>query len=351
MRTAWLAFAFVLACAASAAASPTRGLLSPTRDSPAFAQRGGQLFVDVQVASGLTPPPGIQSERALRGFVARLCADGAALGGPARLCTPTAVRDVRPHAGHSLVYRVELRVPFGLAPGRYDLELRFPGGVDLVPASVSLDEQPGALAAFERDDQRLVARAPGHTRARLRLHLDAHGVEVQGAEIAYYPRYGDDGTFAQGSVALLDIAPGQTALVTKRKGGSSDVERVTTRATVQAGDAVALQAPSAASGQVFWRLTSDRGAQGRSVDARFYESGHTLVHGVAIDRSGTPRLFDVAVEVAPRLPAGCAVTPVEHAPDGAGLLLVALCWKLAAGRRRRTGRWNSARRTSVARER
>lgn len=122
-----------------------RGLLAPSAELPAQVAAGGMLRLRVRVASGLTPPPGVQSERALRGFALRLCeprseaadsiaesartgAEGGLAGDTAASCLPLTVRNVRPVDAHSLVYRVEAPVPARFPTGVYDVELRYPGG-------------------------------------------------------------------------------------------------------------------------------------------------------------------------------------------------------------------------------
>lgn len=134
MRRALLWLGLLLACAGQARAQPRgRGLIAPSSAEPIMIAQEGELRVTVRVATGLTPPPGVQTERALRGFGLRLCAS------EARVCTPVAVRNVRPLAAHSLAYRVEARLPVGLSPGMYDLELRFPGGSDQCTRCVRLE--------------------------------------------------------------------------------------------------------------------------------------------------------------------------------------------------------------------
>lgn len=92
---------------------------------------GERLTVEFEAAHGLTPPPGIQNERALRGFAARLCSGA---------CVPLAALNVRPRDGWSLLYRVEFAVPAELAAGRYDLDVRFPGALESVPGGVEVAE-------------------------------------------------------------------------------------------------------------------------------------------------------------------------------------------------------------------
>ncbi|HEX6242995.1 MAG TPA: hypothetical protein VFZ61_18910, partial [Polyangiales bacterium] len=61
-----------------------RGLIAPRTDRPLRVTPGGLLTLEVEVATGLTPPPGIQEDRAHRAFGLSLCADGVDLGAGAR---------------------------------------------------------------------------------------------------------------------------------------------------------------------------------------------------------------------------------------------------------------------------
>jgi hypothetical protein len=141
--------------------SPTRRVIEPQPGAPLRVAAGERLQAVVEVASGLTPPPGVQTERALRGFAARACWR--------RGCRPLTVRNVRPVDAHSLRYRVEAPLPRDLSGGLYDLELRFPGGSGRVIGG--LEVLPPARASDEMAKTRLpepsgcavssVAGAPG----------------------------------------------------------------------------------------------------------------------------------------------------------------------------------------------
>jgi hypothetical protein len=96
---------------------------------------GERLAVEFEAAHGLTPPPGIQNERALRGFAARLCSSA---------CVPLAALNVRPRDGWSLLYRVEFAVPAELAAGRYDLDVRFPGAQERAAGAIEIAAAPPA---------------------------------------------------------------------------------------------------------------------------------------------------------------------------------------------------------------
>jgi hypothetical protein len=89
---------------------------------------GDRLVTRVRVASGLTPPPGIQQEAALRGWSAELVGQSVALGAPTEHRYPVRVIDVRPDGQSSLVYRATVLVPAWAAPGTYGLRMTAPGG-------------------------------------------------------------------------------------------------------------------------------------------------------------------------------------------------------------------------------
>lgn len=109
-----------------------RCALAPAPDALLSVARRGVVHADVRVATALALPPGVQSERALTGFAARACPE---TGAP---CTALVVDRVRPIDAHSLVYRMEVRVPAALSDGAYRLELRFPGGEDRIPRALEI---------------------------------------------------------------------------------------------------------------------------------------------------------------------------------------------------------------------
>lgn len=129
MRAVALLLCLVLPTVAKAE-SLARRVVDPRAGAPLRVAAGDRLQAVVEVASGLTPPPGIQTERALRGFAARACS--------ARGCRPLTVRNVRPLDAHSLLYRVEAPIPRDMGRGLYDLELRFPGGGDRVSGGLEV---------------------------------------------------------------------------------------------------------------------------------------------------------------------------------------------------------------------
>jgi len=109
-----------------------RCALAPNPDARERVARGGLVHAEVRVATALALPPGVQSERALTGFAARACPERALP------CTSLRVERVRPVDAHSLVYRMELRIPATLAEGVHDLALRFPGGEARIARAVEV---------------------------------------------------------------------------------------------------------------------------------------------------------------------------------------------------------------------
>jgi MYXO-CTERM domain-containing protein len=113
------------------ASRPELALLYPRPGLPAVVEASGVLAARVRVVSALTPPPGIQQERALSGWSAHLIGGGIALGAaPLPHRHALSVIAVRPDTGASLVYRVRLQVAAYVAPGTYSFELRTPFGAE-----------------------------------------------------------------------------------------------------------------------------------------------------------------------------------------------------------------------------
>jgi hypothetical protein len=117
------------ACSERASSAPNLELVYPSERLPAICPAGDVLVARVRVPAALTPPPGVQQERALSGWSAELIGDGIVLGSVAVAHRHSlAVISVRPDAGFSLVYRVRLALPAYVAPGSYALWLRTPFG-------------------------------------------------------------------------------------------------------------------------------------------------------------------------------------------------------------------------------
>jgi len=123
----WLAL--LPACSMPAGSLPSLELVYPQPDLPALIEAGDVLVARVRVPAALTPPPGVQQERALRGWSAELVGEGIAVGDATlshRHSLP--ILAVRPDASSSLVYRVRVLVPAYAAPSSYSLVLRTPFG-------------------------------------------------------------------------------------------------------------------------------------------------------------------------------------------------------------------------------
>jgi hypothetical protein len=135
---------------------PRFGLFYPRAGLPALVAAGDTLVARVRLPAPLTPPPGVQQERALIGWRAEL--QGHAWpwlpGAPAEQRQPLAVVNVRPDGAASLIYRASIPIPAWLAPGTYDFALWAPGGSDVALGALRVLAQghaarPAWMAANE----------------------------------------------------------------------------------------------------------------------------------------------------------------------------------------------------------
>ncbi len=131
-------------------------LLYPRPFLPAIVGAGEPLIVRVRVPSALTPPPGIQRERALYGWSASIDGDGVVLDDRAEHRYRLRVADVRPDGPTSMIYRATLPIPRYAAPGTYSIRITAPGGSDSMRAAVRIvdPDQPlrvGRIGALDRD--------------------------------------------------------------------------------------------------------------------------------------------------------------------------------------------------------
>ena len=132
----WLAVLPACDAVLSRDVDPAFEIAYPRPGLPALVAAGQTLIARVRLPSPLTPPPGVQQERALAGFDATLIGHARAVGvGPPAADGARyehrhelAVVNVRPDGPASLVYRVSLPIPAWVAPGTYDLALSAPGG-------------------------------------------------------------------------------------------------------------------------------------------------------------------------------------------------------------------------------
>ncbi len=158
--------------------SPGRtALLYPRAGLPAVVAQGERLITRVRVPSGLTPPPGVQQDRALVGWSSELVGDGVAVSGRAEHRYPLRVVDVRPDGSSSLVYRATVLVPRWAAPGTYGLRLMAPGGGAALAGAVRIvepDHDPiVALArATPREGERPEAMRERLSAALARMPVD-----------------------------------------------------------------------------------------------------------------------------------------------------------------------------------
>ncbi|MBI2898431.1 MAG: PKD domain-containing protein [Deltaproteobacteria bacterium] len=98
---------------------PETAIAAPTRGAPLVAAPGDRIVADLVLRLPLTPPPGVQQERALNGF--RGTATGYADLGE-RPTYPLQVTMIRP-GGPGTSYRATLELPPWMAPGVYDIEV------------------------------------------------------------------------------------------------------------------------------------------------------------------------------------------------------------------------------------
>ena len=123
-------------------------LLYPRPGLPAVVAAGERLVVRVRLPAPLTPPPGIQQDRARVGWSLSLVGQGRVLAtDPADRADHRyrlRVADVRPDSGSSMVYRATVMVPRWAAPGTYDVEVGAPGGRDRITAAVRILEPDAA---------------------------------------------------------------------------------------------------------------------------------------------------------------------------------------------------------------
>ncbi|MBX3251259.1 MAG: hypothetical protein KF901_29040 [Myxococcales bacterium] len=184
-------------------------LLYPRPGLPAVLSAGQRLTTRVHLAAPLTPPPGVQQERALSGW-------GATLHGRATMARPEVehryalrVDDIRVDGQGGPVYRASVDLPPWVAPGTYDLLLRVPGGQELaavasvrviageapslrpLPASVEVD----ALRWLDVDVWIAPAREVDD---RLRRPVRGRGLPWLDAELApILLKLGEDGVLAR----------------------------------------------------------------------------------------------------------------------------------------------------------
>ena len=115
-------------CAGERASAAAAELLYPRHGLPALVPAGETLVVRARLALPLTPPPGVQQERALEGLAATLIGHARDLRPePSEQRIELPVVNVRPEGASSLRYRLRVPVPAWLAPGTYDFELSAKG--------------------------------------------------------------------------------------------------------------------------------------------------------------------------------------------------------------------------------
>lgn len=301
---------------------------------------GDTLRLIVDVATGLSPPPGIQEDRAHRAFAVRLCARGMDLGAGALRCAPLRVHNVRPLDATSLRYRVEALLPEWFAPGAYRVDLRFPGGEATVEDGVQV-LRPGADAgslpacAVEGQAAGGFAMRAASTPCLARLHVGPLGIRLSGARFEASPLPGSAGGFDDGFVALVALAPGTQAFVTKRQ-ARPRLGLWIEASPVFAGAEAALALRGApADAAVFWWFGAGHGARGARVNTTFLYPGPRSVQALAVLGDGRVQRVRRELPIWQRRAFGCSLTP-PFAPYprlswtilGVSLLWIALSRKL-----------------------
>jgi hypothetical protein len=299
------------------------------------------------VATALSPPPGIQEERAHRAFAVTLCADGVPLAAPARVCFPLAVRNLRPLDAGSLRYRVEAPVPVWVAPWTYDLAVRFPGGEARLAQGVQVvrSDQDLPLPAQLHASAGGYRLTTGDQSARVRLHVGSSGLAVQGARYEPFPLPGENG-LRLGFVALVALRSGQTAQVASAPASARPPLSIALGAGSDA-DVVRLGlVPAPTDGQVFWWLGPDLGGQGVAQQAHFDVREKARVQALWVTSEGRVTRAERLIPLRARRAFGCALGPVGTRSGAssafvwgvAGLLAVARSRKLARALCRWQGR-------------
>ncbi|MFT3924691.1 MAG: hypothetical protein QM778_19280 [Myxococcales bacterium] len=333
-----------LSASAGSAQETERGLISPSAEQPVRAEPGASFSLVVNSATALTPPPGIQEPRAHRAFGVLACANGLSFGAPEHLCFSLAVEDLRPLASHSLAYRVDVSVPHWMAPGVYQLKVRFPGGTQSVPAGLRVGGAEPPACEYSRegpsaDGAVLVSASCPRT---LRVHLGGTG-GLAGADSARgYPLPTERGELGDGVVLLMELEPGRPLRLgpaaREVKGERLAIEVTPARERTESVMLEVRQVPQGA--QVFWRLTPWKSALGPKAQARFQGTSRAgLVSAALVGPGGRLRRGQVDLtKMAPasgKNPLGCRVEHGSGAGSVAGLLFLALSRKLGPRRRSR----------------
>ena len=300
-------------CLASPALAERR-LLSPSVEQPARVAPGSTLSLVVEVATALSPPPGIQEERAHRAFAVTLCAEGLPLAAPARVCFPLAVRNLRPLDGNSLRYRVEAPVPLWVAPSTYDLAVRFPGGEARLTQGVRVarSERDLPLPAPVRAASDGYQLEAGARPALVRVHVGAAGLSLEGASYEAFPLPGEAG-LRLGFVALISLGAGQRASVSAAPRAARRPLSIATGAG-SAADQVQLTAlPVPPGGRVFWWLGPESRCRGQLAAGE----ARRAAEGARAGNVGRPDRACYAGRAADSAAAEACVWLRAHPPRGA----------------------------------
>ncbi len=348
---AWLALALLLGWSARAwAEEPSRGLISPAPGRPLKVQPGELASLVVRSATALTPPPGIQEPRAHRAFAISLCAEGVPLSGPARVCFAVPVEDLRPLSGHSLVYRLDVRVPRWVAPGSYELVARYPGGTQAVVDGLRVGQlaKPVCARVEHTWGPARAARVSCEQDGFVRVHArDAQGIRVEGLSegaLQAYPMPDEQGEFAEGVVALIAVRAAEPLTLTRGRPQRGAALAAAKLASVQGEaasglpDAATLEVQNAPAGaRIFWRLSPWHSELGARAVVRFKGTSRAGTASAAVigpDASVRVLRMDLTRLGQGGLGAGgCEVGDARGGWGALGLLFLALSRKLGPLRR------------------
>jgi hypothetical protein len=153
-------------------------MIYPRPGLPAVVRAGERLVTRVRVPSGLTPPPGIQKDRALRGWSAELVGQSIPLGAGGEHVYQTRVVDVRPDGQSTLVYRASIEVPRWAAPGTYGIRMSAPGGSDAVAGAVRIVAPDASLRLLRLPEELVDPDDDQARRALAALATAPHDVVV-----------------------------------------------------------------------------------------------------------------------------------------------------------------------------
>lgn len=313
-----LGVAWISSAQAQSRAPAPLSILYPTSLEAVTQPPGSVLSISVRLSNALTPPPGIQQARALRGWSARLTGHADLVDGNARYAYELSVTNLRPQGANSLDYRVEIPLPEWIALGDYDVLLTGNGGQASVPRAVKV-RTPGHNAppawTLVLPVGRRLAKPPAGTRWYPSTHF---GSAAQ----------------APGVVAQLpaSLPPGSTVAIQASRRLPIQVEASGALRAGQVTTLVAQGVPTASA--VAWWLDDGTSSRGSATFPHMFEaSGPVLGALLVIDAEGNASRATFEVQVQPGVRFGCqSQGPVRS--NGAGIWITPLILALSLLKRR-----------------